>query len=121
MIIKLNNKSKNFYAHLGKVFGSREVEKTTNDRFFDDDNKEWYFYFNKGNPTTFVSIANGVIKNVWTTKKTHLVQVLEKIKNDTNIKPSVVTKFFKDEYLKSGYAVKEKSKNFVIIRSGEIE
>lgn len=121
MIIKLTNKSKNFYAHLGKVFGSREIEKTTNDRFYDDDNKAWYIYFNRGNPTSFVSIVDSVIKNVWTTERTHLIQVLKKIKDVTDVKTSIITGYFKDEYVEAGYIIESKSKNFIKVRSGKVE
>jgi len=34
---------------MGKLFGSRLVEKQTNDRIYDDDGKEWYLYLEKEN------------------------------------------------------------------------
>ena len=61
MILKLTNKSKNFYAHLGRVFGSREVQRVTGDRFYDDDDKVWFIYYNRGNPDTFVSVQKNTI------------------------------------------------------------
>ena len=39
MIIKMTNKDENFYQYMGKFFGSRLVERQTNDRIYDDDNK----------------------------------------------------------------------------------
>ena len=42
MILKLNNKDTNFYNYMGKIFGSRPIEKQVNDRIYDDSNKEWY-------------------------------------------------------------------------------
>lgn len=39
MILKLNNKSYNFYNYLRKFLGSRVVEITTQDRIYDDNNK----------------------------------------------------------------------------------
>lgn len=40
--IRLNQKSPNFYELLGPVFGSRTIEQETNDRFYDDAEKEWF-------------------------------------------------------------------------------
>lgn len=77
MILKLTNKSKNFYAHLGNVFGSREIERITGDRFYDDDEKIWYIYYDKGNPVSFVSIKNNVIKNVWSDNEELLTRTLK--------------------------------------------
>ena len=42
MIIKMTNKDEKFYEYMGRLFGSRLVEKQTNDRIYDDDSKEWY-------------------------------------------------------------------------------
>ena len=44
MIIKITNKDEKFYQYMGKFFGSRLVERQTNDRIYDDNNKEWYIY-----------------------------------------------------------------------------
>ncbi len=44
MIVKMDNKSKDFYNIMGKFFGSRIVENKTNDRIYDDNNKSWYIY-----------------------------------------------------------------------------
>lgn len=117
MIIKIDNTSKNFYAHLGKVFGSREVERLTGDRIYDDDNKEWYLYYKNGVPNTFVSIKNNVIKNIWGYEEKYIIEVLEHIK--PIVKESIVTKYFKELYIKAGYEIlDESSKNFIKIRGG---
>lgn len=116
MIIKLTNKSKNFYSHLGRIFGSREVERKTGDRFYDDDEKVWYLYYNRGNPDTFVSVKNDVIKNVWAENREHLVEVLKKIIQEINVKECVVPSLFKEEYVAVGFVVEENSKQFVKIR-----
>lgn len=122
MILKLNNKSKNFYSHLGKIFGSREIERKTHDRIFDDDNKEWYIYFEKGEPTVFVSVANNKIKNVWGKNEKYLLEVLKKINSETSIETSVVTVIFIELYIKAGFEIyKAVSKNFVNIRSAKHE
>mgnify|MGYP003292759025 FL=1 len=57
MILKMDNKSKDFYNIMGKFFGSRIVQNKTNDRIYDDNNKEWYVYLENKNPVAFVSIS----------------------------------------------------------------
>lgn len=122
MILKLNNKSKNFYDYLGPIFGSREVERTTNDRFYDDDDKEWYIFFDKSKPKGFISVKNYVIKNVWGYKDDYILKTLIKINKNIKVKESVVTKHFLNLYIKSRFKIiGEKGKNFVIIRSDKIE
>ncbi|WP_061564880.1 hypothetical protein [Heyndrickxia coagulans] len=124
MILKLTNKSKNFYAHVGKVFGSRKVEQVTGDRFYDDDDKVWYIYFRRGSgvPDTFVSVRQNKIKNVWTENSEHLVEVLKKVAKDWPIKESIVPAVFKKEYETAGFEFLENGyKNFIKIRGGQNE
>ena len=42
MIVKLKNTDEKFYQYMGKFFGSRLVERQTNDRIYDDASKVWY-------------------------------------------------------------------------------
>ena len=39
MILKLTNKDEKFYEYMGKFFGSRLVQRQTNDRIYDDPDK----------------------------------------------------------------------------------
>lgn len=122
MIIQINNKSKNFYAHLGQVFGSREVERITSDRIYDDEDKVWFLYYKRGVPDTFVSIKDDAIKNVWTYDEKHLIEVLKEIRKKVSVKDSIVAKYFSDAYTKAGFKIlDEKGKNFLVIRGDEIE
>jgi len=119
MIIQITNKSKNFYAHLGKVFGSREVQRATGDRFYDDDDKTWFIYYDKGNPAAFVSIQDNVIKNVWSENRDLLVSVLKEVNKKVSVSESIVPVVFKDEYEKAGYSyIGNGFKNFIKIRGG---
>lgn len=103
MILKLTNKSKNFYSHLGNVFGSREVENATGDRFYDDDNKIWYLNYDGGTPNVFVSVDGSVIKNVWAESRVDLIRVLKQINKEVQITRSVVPLVFREEYLSAGF------------------
>lgn len=41
MIKRMINTDKDFYKYMGSIFGSREVQRDTKDRFYNDDDKEW--------------------------------------------------------------------------------
>lgn len=115
MIIPITNQSKNFYHHLGKIFGSRDVERLTGDRIYDDDDKVWYLYYNKGIPDTFISVKDNVIKNIWGYEDENIVEVLKHIRKD--IKESIVTKHFKKLYIQAGYKITEDyTKKYIKIR-----
>lgn len=120
MILKLNNKSKNFYNTMGRFFGSRIVQNKTNDRIYDDNKKDWYINFEKNNPVAFVSISSNVIKNVYSINDDYLLELFKYIINDLNvIEESIVTKTYLDVYKSAGFIVNEDAsyRNFVRIRS----
>ena len=48
MVRILTRNDEDFYRLLGPVFGSRQIEKITRDRFYDDEGKIWYVVPNKG-------------------------------------------------------------------------
>ena len=85
MILKMDNKSKDFYNIMGRFFGSRIVENKTNYRIYDDNNKEWYVYLDKELPVAFVSVVSGVIKNVYSIKDDFLIELLTHISKETKI------------------------------------
>ncbi len=123
MVIKITNNDENFYKYMGKFFGSRLVQNQTNDRIYDDDNKEWYIYLEEDTAKAFVSVNKNIIKNVYTTKEKYLEEILNKIKEETNITYSIVTNSYLDTYEKCGFKVwKENSyKNFVTICTSKEE
>ena len=119
MILKMNNKSKDFYNIMGKFFGSRIVQNETNDRIYDDNSKDWYVYIDNDTPVAFVSIASNVIKNVYSIKDAFLIELLQHITKEISIKDSIVTKAYSNTYVSSGLIIDESSeyKNFIRIRS----
>lgn len=122
MIITVTNKSKNFYTHLGPVFGSRKVQRITGDRFYDDDDKVWYLYYDKGSPSVFISISDGVIKNVWGENDDLLSKTLREVREKENIKESIVPRIFEKQYREAGYKIISNGyTNFIKIRSGKHE
>lgn len=119
MIVKMTNRDEKFYKYMGRVFGSRVIERETNDRIYDDNRKEWHIYLEDEKVVAFVSIANNIIKNIYTTKIEYLSELLTKVSEEKNIFDSVVTKTYIDIYKKSNFKIKESNslKNFVTICS----
>ncbi len=123
MILKMTNKDEDFYKYMGKFFGSRIVEKQTNDRIYDDPNKLWYIYINDEKPVAFVSIEKNTIKNIYTIKDKYLEQLLEEIISENKISSSIVTNLYLKIYQKCGFDFlkTENYKNFVVIYTSEIK
>ena len=113
----MTNKDEKFYQYMGKFFGSRLVEKQTNDRIYDDDSKEWYIYIEQGKVMAFVSILKNVIKNLYTTKDKYLEEILIQIQKENTITYSIVSNQYREIYEKSGFKIGKNQdyKNFVTI------
>lgn len=118
MILKIDNKSKNFYNIMGRFFGSRIVQNKTNDRIYDDNNKIWYVYMDNEIPVAFVSLSSDVIKNVYSIKDKFLIELLTYVKNQIQIQDSIVTAIYSDVYKSCGFFCNDAGyKNFIKIRS----
>ncbi len=118
MIVRMDNKSKNFYNIMGRFFGSRIVENKTKDRIYDDNNKVWYIYLDNDVPVAFVSVASEVIKNVYSIKDEFLIELLTYISKQTKIKDSIVTATYADVYNYCGFVCNNNEfKNYIRIRS----
>lgn len=118
MILKIDNKSKNFYNIMGRFFGSRIVQNKTNDRIYDDNDKEWYVYMDNEIPVAFVSLSSNVIKNVYSIKNEFLVELLNYVKSKIQIQDSIVTVTYFDVYNSCGFICDNAGyKNFIRIRS----
>ena len=117
MVVKMTNKEEKFYQYMGKFFGSRLIEKQTNDRIYDDDNKEWFIYLEEDRVMAFVSISRNIMKNVYTTKEKYLEEILKAIRKDTHITYSIVTSYYREIYEKCGFKVSKNQdyKNFITI------
>ena len=121
MIIKMTNKDEKFYEYMGRLFGSRLVEKQTNDRIYDDDSKEWYIYLEEDKVVAFVSISKNVLKNIYTTKEKYLEEILNQIKEENHITYSIITKSYAEIYEKCGFKISKNQdyKNFVLVYTEE--
>ena len=121
MIVKLKNSDEKFYQYMGKFFGSRLIERQTNDRIYDDTDKEWYIFLEGKKAVAFVSIQKNTIKNVYTTKEEYLEKILERVKKENKITNSIVTTAYKDIYERCGFLLENNSsfKNFITISMKE--
>ncbi|MGN1271096.1 MAG: hypothetical protein ACI4UX_03875 [Clostridia bacterium] len=119
MILIINNKCEDFYAIMGKLFGSRIAQNETHDRIYDDNKKCWYVYMEEENPVAYVSVIDNVIKNVYCTKQEFLVELLQYLNTQFIIQDSIVTNAYINVYEESGLIVDTSNeyKNFVVIRS----
>lgn len=123
MILKMTNKDEDFYKYMGKFFGSRIVEKQTNDRIYDDPYKTWYIYIYDERPVAFVSIERNAIKNIYTIKEKYLEELLNEIMRERKISSSIVTNLYLDLYEKLGFEFldRESYKNFVVIYTSKMK
>ena len=121
IILKLNNKSANFYNYMGKFFGSRVVQNKIHDRIYDDSNKIWYLLLEEDKPVAFVSMIGNSIKNLYATKDEQLERLLNAIIQKTEIEYSIVPNVYIEIYKKADLKIydENKYKNFVVIGSKE--
>lgn len=119
MIVKLTNKDSNFYTYMGRFFGSRIVENETKDRIYDDNNKVWYVYLHQNDkPSAFISMSDGVIKNIYSVNDVFLKELLLFVKQDCVILDSIITKAYENIYIDCGFDVcrLDNYKHFILIR-----
>ena len=119
MILKLTNKDTNFYTYMGKFFGSRIIQTETKDRIYDDANKYWYIYLDDNNKAYgFISVCDHVIKNIYSNNDLYLKDLLDTVKKDFSIQPSIVTKIYEHIYKDCGLIVNnlDNYKHFIMIR-----
>lgn len=121
MIVKMTNKDEDFYYYMGRFFGSRIVQSETKDRIYDDNNKVWYLYLNedaKPKVCAFVSVYEGVIKNIYSNSNEYLEKLLLSLKHEISIKDSIVTKIYEDIYVSCGFKINtlDTYKHFIMIR-----
>ena len=117
MVVKMNNKDEKFYYYMGKMFGSRIVQRQTNDRIYDDTDKEWYLNIEDERVVAFVSLSNNTIKNVYTIRDNYLSEIFRTMKKEIKIKESIVPNIYKSLYVKAGYSINDMNtlKNFIMI------
>lgn len=117
MVKKIKNSDKGFYGYMGKIFGSRAVQRETNDRFYDDDGKDWILSIYKGAVVAVVSVKGDIIKNVYAEDTFALMDILSMIYPD--VCGGTVPICYKEIYAGVGYRIAEEKKNFLKIVGGK--
>ena len=117
MIRRMKNSDSGFYEHMGKIFGSRKVQKDTADRFYDDDGKEWISEIEKGAVLAVVSVKDYGIRNVYAEDAQPLITILKEI--HAEVFGGTVPMAYKDAYIEAGYEISEEKKNFLVIKGGK--
>lgn len=116
MIKRINNNNPDFYKYMGKIFGSRKVQRDTADRFYDDKEKEWIVSLQKNIILAVVSVKDSVIKNVYAEDISVLSSVLKDIYHD--VSEGIVPITYKEAYISAGYKICEERKKFMVIKGG---
>lgn len=118
---KMTNKTEGFYSLLGPIFGSRQIQRVTGDRFYDDDDKVWYVDSDDmGKVTCVVSVKGNVIKNIYTENANALKEILQELR--PLVKQSIVPVVYIDVYQETGYMIEDAGKSrYVKIGSAESE
>ncbi len=98
-----------FYALLGPVFGSRQIEKTTHDRFYDDEGKIWYVKDGQG----AASVSGVTIKNFYAENEHAACAILEKMKERHSRLDGIVPRIYQAEFEQAGFSVNEYKRNFM--------
>lgn len=117
MTKRMINTDKDFYKYMGNIFGSREVQRKTSDRIYDDNGKEWIMKIEKNAVIAVASVKDSVIKNVYAKDTNSLVEILEEIYLEVDT--GTVTRIYQKEYVSAGYKIVEEKKNFLTIKGGK--
>ena len=114
--MKIDRSNPKFYKIMGPVFGSRMIQRETNDRFYDDPDKEWYIEQSGDNIDYVISVKNGVIKNVYIGNGKKGIALLKEIYPD--VISGIVPACYSNIYSNAGYMVLSNTQNFVSIKGG---
>ena len=114
MLKRMKNTDPGFYGYMGKIFGSRRVQRDTSDRFYDDDEKEWIAEIKNKSVAAVVSVKNDKISNVYADDIFALIEILKSISGE--ITEGIVPIAYREAYTAAGYQITGEKKNFLTIK-----
>lgn len=117
MVKRMKNTDRGFYGYMGKIFGSRQVQRDTTDRFYDDDGKEWIADIQNKAVTSVISVKDGIIKNVYADDIFSLISVLKAVYPE--VLSGTVPSVYREAYTAAEYKITGEKKNFLIIKGGK--
>lgn len=114
--MRIDRNNSDFYKIMGPIFGSRTIQRQTNDRFYDDPGKEWFVEISDKSIDYVISIKDGIVKNIYIENGVKAVEILKAIYPD--ITSGIVPACYSGVYMDAGYSVSESSQKFVQIKGG---
>lgn len=112
-VVRLNRANEDFYAQMGPVFGSRHIEKETNDRFYDDAGKQWYLITGRG----AASVMGVTIKNFWADSPEAAAALIDAMRVDAvEALCGVIPRRHRTVFEAAGFSCLEHRRNFMEVR-----
>lgn len=115
MVKVLTRGDADFYPLLGPVFGSRQIEKITHDRFYDDTGKIWYVFAGRG----AASVSGATIKNFYAENSETAEAILRSMKEKHSHLTGIVPRIYQAEFEAAGFDVLEYKRNFMEVSYGQ--
>lgn len=111
---KLNRTNPDFYSVLGPVFGSRLIERVTKDKFYDDEDKDWYVGEGTGDNLEYViSIKDHDIKNLYIQNENAAGSALSLLLDE--VSGGILPDKYAEVLGEAGFTISPYSENFVSI------
>jgi hypothetical protein len=118
-IKNLTNVSPDFYKYMGKVFGSRFIEKQIGIKVYDDANKNWVIATRENQIIGFCSLKSKTVSDCFVYPEYRLSGVFdlmldELMKSNGNYR-AVCTIMSVRAFLKRGFKIAKQTKNFIYV------
>jgi hypothetical protein len=118
-IWQISNTDDNFYELMGRVFGSRFIEKQVGLKIYDDSNKQWVITTINDDVIGFCSLQASTISDCFVYPNYRLQGVFNTMLDLLLSKPgnyrAVCTKMSLQAFLNRGFQVTKTTKNFTFV------
>lgn len=111
-VLRLTRTDESFYSLLGPVFGSRIVEQSTHDRFYDDPNKIWYLVPDRG----AASVLDTTIRNFWAVDEKTAVLIIDALLAEYDRLKGILPNRYESVFHDKGFRTQGYRKNFIEVR-----
>ncbi len=108
-VMRLDRNHPDFYNHMGPVFGSRIIEQTTRDRFYDDPEKHWYLLPGMG----AASVRDLRVKNFWAVSTEAAALLIDALLEDYNQLSGVLPRVYEATFQRKGFRTEHYRRNFI--------
>ena len=98
-VLRTDRSHKDFYRWMGPIFGSREIEKKSRDRFYDDPGKVWYLLPGQA----AASVLGSTIKNFWADTEEDGTALLKEICPEYECLDGIVPLCYQESFEKMGF------------------